>query len=161
MPNQTQGVSRLEFIRSFIQAATHVIGEVVGEVPVSGTPQFQVGSLIRLGDVSVSLGITGEVPGQVNYGMDMQTSLNIAAAMLMEPCESHDEMSLSALQELGNMISGNARTHLSRLNVVTDITPPKTVVGRDIRANWHRIRAMSVPLALSHGTITLVVGLQE
>lgn len=161
MANAKEGVSRLEYVRSFIQAATRVIGEVIGEEPSAGAPQFQMNPLVRLGDVNVSLGITGDIPGQVCYGMDMQTSLNLAGAMLMEPCHAHDEMSVSALQELGNMISGNARTYLAQLDVRADITPPKTIVGQDMSANWHRIRAMSVPLTLSHGTITLVVGIAQ
>lgn len=161
MPNETTSIARLDYVRGFILAATRVIAEVVGEEPVAGSPLFQIGPLVHLGDVNVSLGITGDIPGRVNYGMDLQTSLNIAAAMLMEPVSAHDEMSISALQELGNMISGNARTYLAQLNVASDITPPKTVVGQDISANWHRIRAMSIPLTMSHGTLTLVVGIRQ
>ncbi len=161
MANQTSNVARLDYVRGFIQAATSVIAQVVGEEPTVGSPQFQIGPMVHLGDVNVSLGISGDIPGQVNYGMDMQTSLNIASAMLMETCAAHDEMSISALQELGNMISGNARTYLAQLNVTSDITPPKTVIGHDISANWHRIRAMSIPLVMSHGTLMLVVGIQQ
>lgn len=159
MLSQTPSVARMDYVRGFIQAATKVIGEVIGEEPVVGAPNFQVGPMVQLGDVNVSLGITGDIPGQVAYGMDLQTSLNIASAMLMEPYEAHDEMTISALQELGNMISGHARTHLSGLNIFSDITPPKTVVGQDVCVNWHRLRAMRVPLALSHGTLMLVVGI--
>lgn len=156
-----QSVARLDYVRGFVQAAASVIAQVVGEAPQVGSPQFQIGPLVHLGDVNVSLGITGDIPGLVNYGMDMQTSLNLASAMLMEPVAAHDELSISALQELGNMISGNARTYLAELNVTSDITPPKTVVGTDISANWHRIRAMSIPLVLSHGTLMLVVGIRQ
>ncbi|HEY9854796.1 MAG TPA: chemotaxis protein CheX [Stenomitos sp.] len=161
MANDTTRVARLDYVRAFIQAATSVIAQVVGEEPTVGTPVFQIGPMVNLGDVNVSLGITGDIPGQVNYGMAMQTSLNIASAMLMETVEAHDEMSISALQELGNMISGNARTYLAELQLFSDITPPKTVVGKDISANWHRTRAMSIPLTLSYGTLMLVVGIRQ
>ena len=40
-----------------------------------------------------------------------------------------DELSLSALSELGNMILGNAATVLSTKGKIVDITPPSIIRG--------------------------------
>jgi CheY-specific phosphatase CheX len=45
--------------------------------------------------------------------------------------------------------------------VKSDITPPTLLVGNDVSATWHKIRAMTVPLTLPTGVITVTVGLRQ
>ncbi|MNY00208.1 CheY-P phosphatase CheX [compost metagenome] len=161
MVNDQRSPASLDYVRAFVQAAERVLGEVIGEVPGKGTPVFQTAPSIGLQEVNVTVGITGDVQGQVNYGMDMTTALAIASTMMMEPVTALDEMSISALQELANMISGNARFHLNDLRITSDITPPTMLVGKDMSATWHRIRAMAVPLELSSGKILVTVGIRQ
>lgn len=153
--------SNLDYVRAFVQAAERVLQEVLGETPTKGTPIFQTESRVSLQEVNVTIGITGGVQGQVNFGMDMSAALAIASTMMMETVAELDEMSISALQELCNMISGNARFYLNDLGVRSDITPPTLLVGKDVSATWHRIRAMAVPLTLANGRIIVTVGIRQ
>ncbi len=161
MINEPRSAASLDYVRAFVQAAERVLGEVIGEVPTKGTPIFQKEPSIGLQEVNVTVGITGDLQGQVNFGMDMATALGIASIMMMETVSALDEMSISALQELSNMISGNARFFLNDLGVKSDITPPTMLVGKDMSATWHRIRAMAVPLDLSCGRILVTVGIRQ
>jgi len=58
-----------------------------------------------------------------------------------------DEMSQSAISELGNMISGNATTLLYNQGVKVDITPPRLVLARQA-AGFQPKRALTIPLMI-------------
>lgn len=161
MTHETKSASSLDVVRAFVQSAERVLGEVIGETPSKGSPTFQTEPSIGLQEVNVTVGITGDLQGQVNYGMEVPTALGIASTMMMETVTDLDEMSISALQELANMISGNARFFLNDLGAKSDITPPTFLIGKEMSATWHRIRAMSVPLTISMGQITVTVGIRQ
>lgn len=154
-----QAFSTLDYVKAFVHAAEHVLGMTINETPDKGTPAFQVEPTFNLQNVNVFLGITGDVEGQVNFGMDMPTALGIASAMMMEEVTVLDEISISALQELSNMISGNATVVLSESRMKLDITPPSLVMGKDMTATWHKTRALAVPLKLSCGVLTVTAGI--
>lgn len=63
--------------------------------------------------VSIAVGVSGQVKGQVIYGLSQVTATKIASAMMGQTTVAFDEMVASAVSELGNMISGNAATLLS------------------------------------------------
>jgi len=44
-----------------------------------------------------------------------------------------DELSLSAIGELGNMTSGSIAMNLEKLGYKIDITPPTVITGRDMK----------------------------
>lgn len=153
-------VSSLDYVRAFSQAAENVLEQLLGEKPVRGTPTFQLGATLQLQQVNSIIGLTGGVTGQIAYGMDKATAHAIAGAMMMEEVTSLDEMAISALSELANMISGNATVILSQSGAVSDITPPSVVMGGSVMAAWYGIRAMIMPLKLSQGTLYVTVGLR-
>lgn len=158
---QKAAPARLEYVRAFFQAAENVISQVLNEAPTKASPIFHANSDILLQEVNVTVGLTGDVAGQITLGMDKPAALRVAGTMMMEEVTAFDEISISALQELTNMISGNGRFMLHDLGVTSDITPPSMLMGRGIKATWHRIRAMSMPLTFSQGTIRVTVGLKQ
>lgn len=153
-------LSSLDYVRAFSQAAENVLEQLLGEKPTRGTPSFQLGATLQLQQVNAIVGLTGGVKGQIAYGMDKQTALAVAGAMMMEEVTVLDEMGISALSELSNMISGNATVILSQSGAVSDITPPSVVMGSSVMAAWYGIRAMVMPLKLSLGTMYVTVGLR-
>ena len=54
---------------------------------------------------------------------------DIAGKMMMMPVQQLDEISTSAICELGNMIMGNASTVFSVEGIGIDITPPTMCKG--------------------------------
>ena len=76
-------------------------------------------------DISVTIGLVGDVDGQIYMSMDASTGKSIASEMLggMEINEV-DEVVFSAVGELCNMVMGNACTTISLETANVDITTP-------------------------------------
>jgi chemotaxis protein CheX len=79
--------------------------------------------------VIIVIGVTGEMRGQVLIEMKLDVACDIASKMCMMPVTQMDELSKSAIGELGNMIMGNAATIFSTKGIGIDITPPVLAMG--------------------------------
>ena len=116
-------------INPFLMAAGTILRDAcqmemsIGK-PYVKTTEFGEDSVI------IMIGITGEMRGQVMIAMKTTKACEIASKMMMGmPVEKLDEMSISAISELGNMIMGNAATIFSTKGIVIDITPPTVCRG--------------------------------
>ncbi len=118
----------VEYINPFLMAATSIMKNMcqldvkVGK-PYVKTTEFESDSVI------IMIGITGEMRGQVVIGFSMEVACDIASRMIMMPVTEMNELSMSAISELGNMILGNAATILSTKGIGIDITPPTLCRG--------------------------------
>ncbi len=153
-------VTGFDYLKAFDQAAEEILEEVLGESAVKGAPVAQFGSAILLQPINVNVGIAGALAGYVRLGMDLATAKAVAGVMLGEEVTELEEMSLSALSELGNMIAGSARSHLNEGGQVSDITPPSILFGEGAKEIWYNLRTVSIPLQLSMGTVFLAVGVR-
>lgn len=81
-------------------------------------------------DICVSMGIIGDLDGQVYLLMNAETGKVLASEMLggMEITDV-DELVISAVGEMCNMVMGNACSSISLLHANIDITPPTVVAG--------------------------------
>jgi chemotaxis protein CheX len=150
---------RAEFINPFITAGTEVLRSVIGQTPEAG--QLAVRSAtFTTQQLSIVIGVTGVVQGQVVYGLSLVTATKIAAAMSCMPTMAFDEMASSAIAELGNMISGHAATLLSAAGYNCDITPPTLIRGTEISIAT-TCPALVVPLHTDFGKIEINVALAE
>ena len=86
--------------------------------PYVKTTEFDADSVI------IMIGVTGEMKGQVIIGFSLDVACDIASKMCMMEITEMNELSMSAISELGNMILGNAATILSTKGIGIDITPP-------------------------------------
>lgn len=118
----------VEFINPFLMAASTIMKNMcqldtkIGK-PYVKTTEFEQDSVI------IMIGVTGEMRGQVIIGFSLEVALDIASKMIMMPVTEMNELSMSAISELGNMILGNAATILSTKGVGIDITPPTLCRG--------------------------------
>ena len=78
-------------------------------------------------DVTALIGITGHLQGNVLYGFSQQTAHAAIDVMLGPGVEKSDELALSALGELANMITGNAATALAANGYPCSISPPVVI----------------------------------
>lgn len=142
----------VEYINVFLMAATQVIKDVchinfeVGKPYVKETA-FDGDSVV------VNIGLTGQMRGQVLLAMPSQVACDIASKMCFMQIEQLDDMSLSALSELGNMIFGNAATVLSTKGIVIDITPPSIIQGKFKLSNAY---AKNICVPLNYDTDKLI-----
>jgi chemotaxis protein CheX len=84
-------------------------------------------------DLTAILGISGQLEGNVLYGFGGGTAVAVASAIIGETITELDDMSMSALGELANMITVNAATQLSAKAYECDISPPLIIEPSDSR----------------------------
>ena len=150
---------KAEYINPFVQASFSVLEMVLGNRPSQGALAVQP-STFASEQCNVVCGITGQVQGQVIYGMSPMTADKIASTMLGQSIKTFDALAASALGELGNMISGNAMQMLSELGWECDITPPTVMRGSNVKITTIAVPAIVIPLKLEQGDLFITVGLQ-
>ena len=152
----------VEYINPFTQATFDVLTMFGTFDPKLGKPFVKDDALISVG-VVVVVGIIGEVKGQVAYSFSEETAKMIASTMMMGmPVSELDEMSTSAISELGNMIMGNAATLLSTKGIGIDITPP-TLSHGEVSFTNNFAKTLCVPMAFADGSgsIDLFLALRQ
>lgn len=152
---------RVEYVTPFVAASISVMQQLLYVIPTRGqlTARPQV---FTSQQVNIVCGITGDVEGQVIYGMSVQTADKIAGKMIGEPVITFNQLAASAIAELGNMISGNSMTLLSQQGFTCDITPPTIVKGSNVKITTLDIPALVIPMHLEGiGDLEINVSLQE
>jgi len=137
-----------QYIHPFLESASTVIEQFCN---VSVTKGEMVLTTLTLHEdhTWIRIGLTGQVEGDVIFGLHNEVALKLVSAMMGGfPVSEMDEMGKSAISELGNMISGNASTLLYNQGVTIDITPPQVVQNHETFAKSAN-EALSVPLDLS------------
>ena len=119
----------VEFINPFLMATAGVLKdmcqiEVKVEKPYIKTSEFAEDSIL------IMIGVTGEMRGQVIIALTITNACDVASKMMMGmPVLELNDLSISAISELGNMIMGNTATILSTKGIGIDITPPTICRG--------------------------------
>jgi len=147
---------RVEYVDPFIQAAFYVLEQVAQAKCERGPLSMRQGATFTSQELTVVVGVVGEIEGVALYGLSVVTALKIASAMIGQELVSLDEMALSAISELGNMISGRAATLLSEANVQCDITPPTVIQGVGMEITVH-VPVLMVPVSTDKGNVNIDV----
>lgn len=110
--------------------------------------------------VSVILGINGQLNGQIICSIDNGTAKNIVGVMMGGmTIDELDDMGWSAIQEFGNWIAGTTATELSKEDVIIDVTPPIINEGSsNFRTNKLFI---TVPLETEIGLLDVHISVKE
>jgi chemotaxis protein CheX len=110
--------------------------------------------------VSVILGINGQLNGQIICSINEQTAKNIVGVMMGGmTIDLLDDMGWSAIQEFGNWVAGTTATELSKEDVIIDVTPPIINEGSsNFRTNKLFI---TVPLETRIGLIDVHISVKE
>ena len=148
----------VKFINPFINVSINIVQQICnvgakrGQIYVRSSPFIAE-------NVVIIIGIAGDFKGQVFFTMDEKTACSIASSMMFGMAVPVlDEMSKSAIAELGNMIMGNVSTEFYNEGVKIDITPPTVLVGSDINISTKGIQTICVPIEIENGTkLELVV----
>ncbi|SFR71865.1 chemotaxis protein CheX [Anaeromicropila populeti] len=115
-------------VNPFLIAATKILKETCLIETKIGKPSVK--PMVSTHDMYIiMIGITGEMSGQAMIAFEYSIACDIASKMCMMPIEKMDELSNSAICELGNMIMGNAATVFSTKGIGIDITPPTLCTG--------------------------------
>lgn len=149
----------VDYINPFLMAATSIIKDICQIDMKIGKPYVKETAFAD-NSVVIMIGITGEMRGQVMVALTYEKALEIASKMMMGmPVVQLDDMSISAISELGNMIMGNAATILSTKGIGIDITPPSVCRG-NVTISQSYAKNICIPLSGGDVTIELDVAVK-
>jgi len=112
-------------------------------------------------DLTTIIGISGDKKGNVSISMEYNTVKKIASTMMMgmEVTEIN-EMTLSAIGEMSNMICGHAVMKLNDVNKNMDITPPTIIHGSDTKIVYGKRDTITVDLNTNMGKVEFNLSLE-
>lgn len=138
-----------EHINPFLVSATKILKDMCFIDVKIGKP-FLKDTNFTEETIVILIGITGEMRGQVMIAFENQIACEIASKMCMMPITQMDDLSTSAICELGNMIMGNTATVFSTQGIGIDITPPTVCVGNVTFSN-NFTKNICIPLTYEDG----------
>ncbi|GHV75162.1 chemotaxis protein CheX [Spirochaetia bacterium] len=153
---------RVEYINPFVEAAFDVLKEVLNTDVKRGDLYLKQSTMSIMG-VAALVGLAGDVEGRVVFDMTKQTALGVVSAMNGgETFTAMDEMAKATIQELANMITGQAVTKLHALGFKFDLTPPALFTGENMEISNSNVEALIVPMELGPiGKIEINVAIRE
>jgi len=88
-------------------------------------------------DVVTNIGFTGELEGNILYSFTENVAKDIVNNMMdgMMKIEEINDMAISAIGELGNMVSGSIATNLEKYDYNIIVTPPSVFTGKIVKVN--------------------------
>lgn len=137
--------------RPFLQATQHVFALMLDLNDVHDEPAVK--KTTNPDTIEVSIGVKGDLSGQVVYSFPYETCLNMVNIMSGMEISEVDEFVTSAISEIANIISGNVMTLLTGENLTCDILPPKLVTG-DILTEEYTLDTVSC-IVTSVGNVCL------
>lgn len=143
------------------------IDAVVSVLPMLGLTDIKQGNVVvkdklaTTKDVTVLIGLSQDIRGNVAYGLSAECAKNIASTMMGGmPVPEFDEMAQSAISELVNMVTANAATILENLGKTVNISPPTLVTGENITVRISQVQTLAIEFVTTAGIIELNVGLE-
>jgi chemotaxis protein CheX len=155
-----------KYINPFITTTVESLEQFIPDIDIErGELDLVEPPVHTLGTITL-IGISGDLKGRVLYIMDRDTAVKIAEAMNEEDFPGLNEMVRSTIQELCNIISGNAARELkaSAENKSIDLTPPNLIIGSDTEVNDELKldgELLEVPLNTDLGTIRVNLLIHE
>lgn len=152
---------KVEYINTFIEASQSVIRMLTNAETEIGRPYLKA-SPFYFNQIIIVIGVVGSLRGQIYFEMPDSTALSIASTMMggMQ-LDGLDELSKSAISEMGNMIMGNASTLFDSRNIHIDITPPTLLSGERIEMS-NKVATVVVPLKVTgYGIINMNINAEE
>lgn len=151
---------KVEFVNPFLEAAFEVF-ETETKLKLDKGPLSIQKSSLTSQEVSVLIGVTGEIHGQVIYGMSSKSAKKIASAMIGKTVPLMDELAQSAISELGNMITGLATVKFGDTYSNLAITPPTLIIGTSVLISTIDIQRLYIVLMSEIGDIEVSIALKE
>ena len=144
-----------KLVNPFIDAFTTVMPQMGFQEPKRTKMSVKDKVAESLG-VSVIVGFTKQIRGNVIYNMSEDTAKYSASTMMMGmPVESFDEMAQSAISEMSNMLTANAATNLTAMGLEVDISTPSLSVGEKFQIKISGEQYLTVEMDLGGHPVEL------
>lgn len=151
---------KADLLQPFVTAAARVLEAELGMAARPGEVTEQNSGLTTR-EVTVLIGIAGQVEGNVLYGADRATALRVAGIMMGEEPADIDDTSMSAIAELGNMITGQAAALFEQSGLRCTISPPSVILGEGSHLRSVGIPILVVPFSVDAGILDVAISVRE
>ena len=112
--------------------------------------------------VTIIVGFTKQIRGNVVYNMTEDTAKYIASTMMMGmPVDTFNDMAQSAISEMSNMLTANAATNLTALGLEVDISTPSLSVGSDFQVKISNEQYLMVEMDLNGHPMEINIAVQS
>ncbi|MFQ6027963.1 MAG: chemotaxis protein CheX [Dehalococcoidia bacterium] len=150
-----------EYVNAFLTPARTVWEKELGQ-SLEFVKAEAVSHQFTTEDIAAVIGVSGKLDGTVVYGFPLGTAKAIVSSMVgEEEANVRDEIGLSALGEIANMITGNAATALAQIGYGCNISPPVIVEPAGARFTTMSGPQIMVTFNSVLGIFTVRVGLYE
>lgn len=122
----------IKYITPFINAFANILPQVgLSDIKKNGL-SLKGKNLDSLG-VMIIVGLMGDIRGNIIYNTSIENAKKIASKMMMGmEVNELDELAQSAISELTNMLTANAATEFSNINIDINISTPTLIQGEFI-----------------------------
>ncbi|MBM7577389.1 chemotaxis protein CheX [Jeotgalibacillus terrae] len=150
-------MSNSKVVSNLLNGMVHSIRSVV-PVPIEHSKPTVLTAPYEQNQIAVLIGMTGELKGNILIDGDKAHFSSLGESMYGMYLE--DEMLISFIGEVGNMIAGNLTTYISAEGVEMDITPPSVMSGQTKLYNF--VQAIHLPFnANGIGDFSILVSIQQ
>ena len=150
-----------KLVNPFVDAFTTVMPQMGFPEPKRNKLYVREKNAISLG-VSVIVGFTKQIRGNVVYNMSEDTAKFIASTMMMGmPIAEFDTMAQSAISEMSNMLTANAATNLTSMGLEVDISTPSLTVGKDFQVKISDSQYLTVEMGLGDHIVELDIAVDQ
>ncbi|WP_246105587.1 chemotaxis protein CheX [Sporomusa termitida] len=149
----------MKLINPFLEAITTILPQL-GFKEINRRGLSVKEQLLASQGVTVMIGITRGVKGNVAYNMSADTAKKVASTIMMGmPVPEMDEMAQSALSEMVNMVTANAAINFEKQGLSVDISPPSIVVGSEYTVQVSNTKYLALSLLIDSEPIEVNVSL--
>lgn len=149
-----------KLVNPFIDAIVSVMPMLGLPVPKRADMGVKSKTATSLG-VTVMVGFTKQIRGNVAYNMTEDTAKYIASSMMMGmPIETFDEMAQSAISEMSNMLTANAATSLAGMGYDVDISTPSLTTGENFQIRISSESFLFVKMDIGGHTVELNIAVE-
>lgn len=152
---------KAEYANVFIRGATNVFGHEIG-VSLSRKSLTRKNAPVPSLPVSIVIGITGSIRGQVVYSMDSNFAYAVTKAMIPNKLPSElKKLTNSAVSEVANMITGQASISLAGEDKLIHLTPPAVFSGTDMTVDFLSIPTICLSFISEIGSLEINIAFTE
>jgi chemotaxis protein CheX len=150
-----------KLVNPFVDAFMSVMPQMGFPEPKRSKMYVREKNAVSLG-VSVVVGFTKQIRGNVVYNMGADTAKFIASTMMMGmPVNELDGMAQSAISEMSNMLTANAATNLTGMGLEVDISTPSLTVGEKFKVKICEAQYLTVEMDLGGHLVELDIAVDR
>ena len=152
---------KAEYANVFIRSAVAVFSREI-HVGLSRKSLTRKNAPIPSMPMSIVIGVTGAIRGQVVYSMDTNFAYSVTKAMIPNRLPNDlRKLTSSAVSEVANMITGQASISLAGENELIHLTPPAVFTGTNMRVDFLSVPTICLSMISEIGSLEINIAFTE